>query len=72
MAEVEEEMVNGMYYHVDAMDVLMVLDQDDNQDCFAIVVVEFRGVLMVFVVDNFVVVVVVVVDVCNHDPRINK
>jgi hypothetical protein len=30
MAEVEEEMVNGMYYHVDAMDVLMALDQDDN------------------------------------------
>ncbi len=65
-------MVNGMYYHVDAMDyldVLMALDQDDNQDCFAIVVVEFLGVLMVFVVDNFVV-VVVVVDVRNHDPRI--
>jgi len=73
---VEVEMVNDTYYHVDAMDhldVVMVLDQDDNSDYFAIVVVVYLEVVMVFVVDNFVVlVVVVVVDECSHDPKIMK
>jgi hypothetical protein len=37
-------------------------------------VVEYLEVIRAFVVDNLVefVVVVVVVDVCNHDPRKNK
>ncbi len=71
MVEVEVEIVNDKYYHVDAMDhldVIMGLDQDDNQDYFAIVVKEFLEVIMVFVVDNFAV-FVVVVDVRNHDPE---
>ncbi len=71
---VEEEMVNDIDQHVDAMDhldVLMELGQVDNQDYFAIVVVVYLEVIMVFVVvDNFV--VVVVVDVRSHDPEIDK
>ena len=55
---------------MDHLDVLMGLDQDDNLDYFAIVVVVYLVVIMVFVVvDNFV---VVVVDVRSHDPRIDK
>ncbi len=74
---VEVEIENDRYYHVDATDhsdVIKELDQDDNQDYFAIVVVEYLEVIRAFVVDNLVefVVVVVVVDVCNHDPRKNK
>lgn len=74
---VEVEIENDKYYHVDATDhsdVIKELDQDDNQDYFAIVVVEYLEVIRAFVVDNLVefVVVVVVVDVCNHDPRRNK
>ena len=78
---VEEEMMNDMYYYVEAMDhlgVLMVVDQNDNLDWFAIVVMVLLELTMAFVVDNFAAAAVVVVvaaaaavDVRNHDPRIN-
>ena len=81
MVVVEVEIVNDRYYHVDAMDhldVIKELDLADNLDYFAIVVVAFLEVIMVFVEDNFVelvvvvAAVVVVVDVRNHDPRRNR
>lgn len=69
---VEVEIENEKHYHVDAMDHSDVEeeqeDQDDNWDYLAMVVQDFLEAIEASVVDNSVV-VVVVVDARNHDPR---